>query len=170
MVWNVLWGHLSAQRLALEGMDHFPTLEIESESNCVLPWLITGWEDRPSQQHNSIWAKYLYRGGTTSLIHNTFIHVRERATLQSWVRARGACQRNITPSLLIFTETSFQKKKKVLVPTRVHNDLFYSCVWRDSLFVSDWEESCQWWVHFFSFFLYFEIHSNVGAQCVMLLK
>lgn len=73
---NVLWGHISAQRLALEGMDHFPTVEIESESNCVLPWLITGWEDRPSQQHNSIWAKYLYRGGTTSLIHNTFIHIR----------------------------------------------------------------------------------------------
>lgn len=71
----MLWGHVSAQRLALEGMYHFPTLEIESESNWVLPWLMTGWEHRPSQQHNSIWAKYLYRGRTTSLIHNTFIHI-----------------------------------------------------------------------------------------------
>lgn len=32
-------GHISARRLALEGMDHFPAVEIESESNCVLPCL-----------------------------------------------------------------------------------------------------------------------------------
>lgn len=95
---NVLWGHISAQRLALEGMDHFPTLEIESESNCVLPWLITGWEDRPSQQHNSIWAKYLYRGGTTSLTHNTFIHIRESYFQCSVREICSVCQGNITAS------------------------------------------------------------------------
>lgn len=82
---NVFWGHVSAQRLLLEGMDHFPTVKIESDWNCVLPWLMTGWEDRPSPQHNSIWAKYLYWGGTTSLTHNTFIHVRE-----SYLKSRAA--------------------------------------------------------------------------------
>lgn len=92
-------------------MDHFPTLEIESESHCVLPWLITGWEHRPSQQHNSIWAKYLYRGGTTSLIHNTSIHVRE-SYFQSWARViHSVCQRT---SLLFADKRDTLSEKKVL--------------------------------------------------------
>lgn len=105
---NVLWGHLSAQCLTLEGMDHFPTLEIESESNCVLPWLITGWEDRPSQQHNSIWAKYLYRGGTTSLIHNTFIHIRQ-SYFQSGARVIRSVW-NVTSSCWYLLRQAFRSR------------------------------------------------------------
>ena len=104
LIWceNVWWGHTSAQRLLLRGMDHFPTLKIESESNCVLPWLITGWEDRPSQQHNSVWAKYLYWGGTTSLIHNTFIHIRD-GYFQSFVGE----EHHLFSLILKFSEEDF---------------------------------------------------------------
>lgn len=143
---NVQWGHVSTRRLALEGRDHFPTLEVESESNCVLPRLITGWEDRPSQPHNSIWAKYLDWGGTTSLVHNTSIHIRGRAArgAESEWPARVAGGTSLLPA-----DFWRDKLSGSFVQARVHDDLFHSCFWGDSLFVSDWEESCQRWVSFY---------------------
>lgn len=34
--------------------------------------IITGWEHRPSQQHNFVWAKYLYRGERPSFTTHSF--------------------------------------------------------------------------------------------------
>lgn len=144
-MWNVLWGHISAQRLALEGLDHFPTLETESDSNCVLPWLITGWENRPSQQHNSIWAKYLYRGERHHL-STTHSFTEGRATSRADLEGPTLLgQRNITSScwhLLRLSEQHF-----VLI--RVHHEISDFYFWGDSHFVSDWKKSSQWWVDFF---------------------
>ena len=146
-------------------MDHFPTLEIESESNCVLPWLITGWEDRPSQQHNSIWAKYLYRGGTTSLIHNTFIHVRE-SYFQSGVRVIRSAW-NIAASCWYLLRQAFQKT--LFVSTREQQ-------WASSSVFLEWFSLCFRLggilpaVSGRSFCFCFSIFEKVGPRCSLFLK